>query len=53
MCEHDEPWKELCRQAAIEQDPTRLSTLIHEINEILSARNRPRGEAPKAKSEAA
>ena len=30
-----EKWKELCAQAAVEQDPKRLLELVHEINRIL------------------
>ena len=36
MREHEERWKELCRQASIEQDPRKLSELIKEINELLA-----------------
>jgi hypothetical protein len=38
---HDERWKDLCRQASVEQDPVRLSELVHEINEILSPSEEP------------
>jgi len=30
-----ERWKQLCEQAAVEQDPERLLTLIAEINRLL------------------
>jgi hypothetical protein len=30
-----EKWKELCAQAAVEQDPQRLFELVQQINEIL------------------
>jgi hypothetical protein len=30
-----ELWRELCKQAVDEQDPTRLLTLVQEINRIL------------------
>ena len=30
-----EKWKELCEQAAVEQDPKRLLELVQEINRIL------------------
>jgi len=38
MREHEEHWKELCRQASVEKDPARLSTLIQEINRLFDAR---------------
>jgi hypothetical protein len=30
-----ERWKELCKQACIEQDPAKLSELVTEINRLL------------------
>jgi hypothetical protein len=33
--ENKERWKQLCEEAAIEQDPTRLSELVREINSLL------------------
>ena len=33
-----EKWEELCRQAAVEQDPERLIRLIEEINRLLAAK---------------
>jgi hypothetical protein len=33
--EVEEHWMELCRKAAVEQDPKRLMELIHEINRML------------------
>jgi hypothetical protein len=33
--ERKEKWRELCEQAAIEQDPTRLLELTREINRLL------------------
>jgi hypothetical protein len=33
--QNDERWKELCAQAAMEQDPQRLIELIQEINRML------------------
>jgi hypothetical protein len=35
-----ERWKELCEQAAVEQDPEKLLELVHEINEILLQKQR-------------
>jgi hypothetical protein len=39
MNETQERWKELCAQAAVEQDTTRLMTLIDEINGLLQAKD--------------
>ena len=36
MRENEERWKDLCRQASVEQDPRKLSELIKEINELLA-----------------
>jgi len=33
-----ERWKELCEQAANEQDPANLAELVKEINDLLDAR---------------
>ncbi len=38
MKEHAEEWKNLCEQAAIEQDPQKLLDLIKRINEFLEAK---------------
>jgi hypothetical protein len=35
MRENEEHWKDLCRQAATEQDPHKLSELVTEINRLL------------------
>jgi len=41
MRENEERWKQLCAQAAQEQDPKKLTELIMEINRLLEAkRNR-------------
>jgi hypothetical protein len=50
MRETDERWKELCRQAAVEKDPQRLSELVREITNLLSPDNS--SEAQKQKSQA-
>ena len=42
MSEKEEPWKELCRQAAVEQDPTKLHALIIELNRILGEKENQR-----------
>ncbi len=36
MRENEERWKELCRQASVEQDPEKLIALTKEINRLLS-----------------
>jgi hypothetical protein len=41
--ERDAQWKELCRQAADEQDPEKLSQLVREINRLLDARQNTNG----------
>ena len=33
-----ERWQRLCEQAAIEEDPERLMSLIREINELLETK---------------
>jgi hypothetical protein len=38
MRENEERWKELCRQASVEQDPEKLHELIAEINRLLEAK---------------
>ena len=35
-----ESWERLCQQAAIEQDPERLMSLIEELNELLEAKEK-------------
>ena len=35
MKENLERWQELCKQAAVEQDPKKLHALIIEINRLL------------------
>jgi len=43
---NEERWKELCAQAAREQDPVKLAELIGEINRLLLAkRNRLSGKS--------
>lgn len=46
MRENTERWMELCRQAAVEQDPKKLIALISEINELLEAKERRLGILP-------
>jgi hypothetical protein len=33
-----EHWQELCEQAAIEQDPTKMLELVEEINRLLAVK---------------
>ena len=40
MQEKTERWKELCAQAAVEQDPQRLLELTREINDLLLGKQR-------------
>jgi hypothetical protein len=35
MKEHEEEWKNLCEQAAVEQDPQKLLALTKKINDLL------------------
>jgi hypothetical protein len=35
MKEHDEEWKNLCEQAAVEKDPQKLLALAKKINDLL------------------
>lgn len=46
MRENTERWTELCKQAAIEQDPKKLIALVKEINELLEAKERRLGILP-------
>jgi 7,8-dihydro-6-hydroxymethylpterin-pyrophosphokinase len=41
MQQNQEPWIELCRQAAVEMHPGKLLRLIHEINELFRAKREP------------
>ena len=38
MQDKAELWKELCAQAAVEQDPKKLQELVRQINELLDAK---------------
>jgi hypothetical protein len=48
MREHSEEWKELCRQAAVEQDPRKLLELTRRINELLVGKQRRLDQKPDA-----
>ncbi len=38
MQDKTELWKELCAQAAVEQDPKKLAELVQQINDLLEAK---------------
>jgi hypothetical protein len=40
MKEKTEEWKQLCAQAAVEQDPKKLLELTRQINELLLGKQR-------------
>jgi hypothetical protein len=40
MKEHTEEWKNLCEQAAVEQDPQKLLALTQKINDLLLGKQR-------------
>jgi len=46
MRENTERWMELCRQAAVEQDPAKLIALVTEILELLETKERRLGILP-------
>jgi hypothetical protein len=51
MQEKTERWKQLCAQAAVEQDPKRLSELVREINDLLEAKQKRLNNSREAKSQ--
>jgi hypothetical protein len=44
-----ERWRELCKQAEIEQDPKKLPELVREINRLLEAKEKRLGVEPPSK----
>jgi len=48
MRENEERWKQLCAQAAQEQDPEKLVKLITEINRLLEAKRKRLSETSDA-----
>ena len=40
-------WTELCRQAAVEQDPKKMLRLVTEINRMLAEKQLRLGQVPK------
>jgi len=52
MKEHTEDWKNLCEQAAVEQDPQKLLALTQKINDLLLAKqHRLDSKTPSHKAE--
>jgi hypothetical protein len=37
---HKKQWQRLCEQIALQQDPTRFTTLVHELNKLLEENER-------------
>jgi len=35
-----EQWQRLCEQIAVEQDPNRFTTLVHQLNSLLEEKER-------------
>jgi hypothetical protein len=46
MQDKRERWLVLCAQAAVEQDPEKLTVLVREINDLLEAKERRLGILP-------
>lgn len=46
MQDKTERWKELCAQAAVEQNPKKLLALVEEINELLKQKEQQLGIIP-------
>jgi hypothetical protein len=40
MQAHKEKWQRLCEQIVVEQDPTRFTTLVNELNNLLEEKER-------------
>ena len=49
MRPNEERWKELCRQAAVEQDPAKLNHLVKEIDEFFDSKRDPNPESARQK----
>ena len=43
MVNNEERWRQLCAQAAVEQDPKKLMELVKEINRLLEMKHEHRG----------
>lgn len=46
MQDNKEPWKDLCAQASVEQDPERLLALVQEISRLLEKKERSNHPTP-------
>ncbi len=46
-----EKWRELCAQAAVEQDPQRLFELVQQINEIFEQKEMEKKRQAERKSQ--
>jgi hypothetical protein len=49
--EKTELWKQLCAQAAVEQDPRKMLELVRQINELLEAKQKRLSNAPPDESQ--
>jgi hypothetical protein len=47
MRDNEQEWKELCRQASVEQDPLKLIELTRRINDLLAGKQRRLDDASK------
>ena len=43
MVNTEERWRQLCAEAAVEQDPQKLMELVKEINRLLDLKQQQRG----------
>jgi len=50
MQENKERWMELCAQAAVEQDPKKLMTLVKEIGDLLENKATPQDSPAKLRN---
>lgn len=51
MDKREQRWRELCAQAAVEQDPEKLMQLVTEITRLLGEEQGPAKAKPSAKPE--
>jgi hypothetical protein len=49
MDKREQRWRELCAQAAVEQDPEKLMQLVTEITRLLGGQQEGRKANPSAK----
>jgi hypothetical protein len=43
MVNNEERWRQLCAEAAVEEDPTKLMELVKEISRLLELKHEHRG----------